>query len=82
MHYRNGREAKNGDKIVQQEAGREIAMIHIQTNVASTQAYGCAFCLHVGSIAILFGRKNHGRGPRLEIVTPLHWLRWSRGYER
>jgi hypothetical protein len=55
-------------------------MIQIQTNVAYTQAYGVWFCLHIGSVAIFFGRGIKGRGPRLELCTPWRWFRWSRGY--
>lgn len=56
--------------------------IQIIRDVAYTQAFGCRFCLHVGSIAVLFGTVSNGRGPRLEIMTPYRWFRWSRGYRR
>ena len=55
-------------------------MIRFRTNVAYTQAYGCKFCLHVGSLAVFFGTKNNGAGPRLELFTQLHWFSWSKGY--
>jgi hypothetical protein len=55
-------------------------MIQIHRDVASTQAYGCRFCLHTGSIAVYFGRMTGGRGPRLELFTPLHRFRWSKGF--
>lgn len=55
-------------------------MITIETDVAYLMAYGCRFCLHVGTVAILFGSGVNGRGPRLEVCTPRHWLRWSRGF--
>ena len=57
-------------------------MIHILRDAAYTQGFGCRFCLHVGGTAILFGNKKNGRGPRLELLTPLHWFRWSRGYSK
>lgn len=53
--------------------------IEIKRNVAFTQAKGCRFCLHVGSIALFFGEKANGSGPRLELFTPSRWYRWSRG---
>ncbi len=52
--------------------------MEIRTNVAYTQAYGCRFCLHVGSVALYFGRRR-GYGTRLEICTPCRWFRWSKG---
>jgi hypothetical protein len=55
-------------------------MIEIKTKTASTQAYGCWFCLHIFSTAIYFGSGVKGRGPRLELFTPLHRFRWSSGY--
>lgn len=47
-----------------------------------TQAYGCWFCLHIGSTALLFGSGANGSGPRLEICTPARWFRWSWGYRK
>jgi hypothetical protein len=55
-------------------------MISIDTGCFYTQAHGCRFCLHVGTLAIYFGRVKNGRGPRLEILTPKRWFRWSPGY--
>lgn len=55
-------------------------MIEIKRNTTYTQAYGCRFCLQIGSTAIFFGSGVKGRGPRLELLTPRHWWRWSRGY--
>jgi hypothetical protein len=43
-------------------------MVRIKTNTAYTQAAGCFFCLHVGSVAIYFG--SSGPGHRLELFTP------------
>ncbi len=54
--------------------------MQILTNVAYLQAYGCRLCIHIGSTAFLFGKKEKGRGPRIEIWTPYHWFRYSRGY--
>lgn len=55
-------------------------MIRISTAVEYTQAGGCQFCLHVGTVALYFGRRSGGqRGPRLELFTPLHVFRWSKG---
>jgi len=54
-------------------------MVHVQKDVEYTQAYGCRFCLHFRTTAFLFGRKKSGSGPRLEIMTPRHWFRWSAG---
>lgn len=59
---------------------RPKTMVQILRDVSLIQAYGCRFCLHVGSIAILFGSVKNGRGPRLEICTLFHWFRWSKGY--
>lgn len=55
-------------------------MVVIKRDVAYTASYGCWFCLHVGSVAIYLGRGVKGSGPRLEIMTPRHWFRWSKGY--
>lgn len=54
--------------------------MEIIRDVAYTQARGCRFCLHIGSVAIMFGRVANGRGPRLELFTQRHWFRWSRAY--
>lgn len=55
-------------------------MISVDTGCVYTQAHGCRFCLHIWTIALYFGRKLNGRGPRLEIATPKRWFRWSPGY--
>jgi hypothetical protein len=55
-------------------------MIQLKTNVAYLQAYGVRFCLHVWTVAILFGSGVKGSGPRLEVCTPSRWFRWSSGY--
>lgn len=51
-------------------------MIDWKTNVAYTQAKGCRLCVHVGSLAIFFGR-TAGRSARLELLTPRRWFRFS-----
>lgn len=51
--------------------------LSVKTNVASLQAANCLFCLHIGSIAFLFGKR---KGPclcRIELFTPLHKWRIS-----
>lgn len=67
MHYRNGREAKNGDKIVKLEGGKVVAfgVLHSAVpgndfcngNIAVIQAandYACMVdCLHVDDVAEL-----------------------------
>lgn len=65
MHYRNGREAKNGDKIVKLEGGKIVAfgVLHSAVpgndycngNIAVIQSptdYACMVdCLHVDDVA-------------------------------
>lgn len=65
MHYRNGREAKNGDKIVKLEGGKVVAfgVLHsaqpgndfCNGNIAVIQQqndYACMVdCLHVDDVA-------------------------------
>jgi hypothetical protein len=65
MHYRNGREAKNGDKIIKLESGRIVAfgVLHSATpgsdycngNIAVIQPatdYACMCdCLHIDDVA-------------------------------
>src|SRR5690348_3474866 len=72
MHYRNGREAKNGDKIVKLEGGKVVAygVLHSATpgndycngNIAIIQAandYACMCdCLHVDDVAELLKEKE------------------------
>jgi hypothetical protein len=60
---------------------RGLLPVSVQRDVAYTQAKGCCLCLHVWTWAIYFGRRASGRGPRLELLTPLHRFRWSRGYK-
>jgi len=72
MHYRNGREAKNGDMIVQLEGGKIVAVgvLHSATpgndycngQIAPTQPQPtCAClcdCLHVDDLADLLAAKQ------------------------
>jgi hypothetical protein len=71
MHYRNGREAKNGDKIVKLDGGKVVAygVLHSATPgndycngyIAVIQAhndYACMVdCLHVDDVAELLADK-------------------------
>lgn len=77
MHYRNGREAKNGDKIVKLEAGRVVAfgVLHSAVagndycngNIAVVQSlndYACMVdCLHVDDVAEILAAKGLDKRP-------------------
>lgn len=77
MHYRNGREAKNGDKIVKLQDGEVIAfgVLHSATpgndycngNIASIQPandYACMCdCLHVDDVAEVLAEKGLNKRP-------------------
>ena len=77
MHYRNCREAKNGDKIVQLEGGKVVAfgVLHSATpgndycngNIAVIQTpNGCACmcdCLHVDDVAEMLADKGLHKRP-------------------
>jgi len=78
MHYRNGREAKNGDKIVKlDESGHVVAfgVLHSAVagndycngNIAVVQApndYACMVdCLHVDDIAAVLVEKGLEKRP-------------------
>lgn len=78
MHYRNGREAKNGDKIVQiNHEGKieAVGVLHSATpgndycngNIASTQhpqttACMCD-CLHIDDLAAILAEKGLDKRP-------------------
>lgn len=79
MHYRNGREAKNGDKIVKLEGGKVVAfgVLHSAVpgndfcngNIAVIQQandYACMCdCLHVDDVAaVLEAHELHKRPER------------------
>lgn len=76
MHYRNGREAKNGDKIVKLEGGKVVSfgVLHSAVpgndycngNIAPVQAspdYACMVdCIHIDDLeAILIEKGLHKR---------------------
>lgn len=77
MHYRNGREAKNGDKIVRLNGGKVEAFgvlhsavpgnDHCNGNIAIVQSateYACLCdCLHVDDVASLLVSNGLGVRP-------------------
>ena len=77
MHYRNGREAKNGDKIIKLEGGRIVAfgVLHSAVpgddycngNIAIIQSptdYACIVdCLHIDDVAAILAEKNLDKRP-------------------
>lgn len=77
MHYRNGREAKNGDKIVQLEGGKVTAYgvlhsavpgnDHCNGQIAIVQSptqYACMCdCLHIDDVAALLTEKGLDKRP-------------------
>lgn len=78
MHYRNGREAKNGDKIVKlDEAGKVVAfgVLHsaipgndyCNGHIAVVQPpndYACMVdCLHVDDVAVILAEKGLEKRP-------------------
>ena len=77
MHYRNGREAKNGDPIVQLEGGKVVAVgvlfgatsgnDYCNGQIAQTQVPGtCAClcdCLHVDDVADVLAAKRLDERP-------------------
>jgi hypothetical protein len=77
MHYRNGREAKNGDKIVKLEGGKVVAfgVLHsampgndyCNGNIAVVQSandYACMVdCLHVDDLAEILHEQRLDRRP-------------------
>lgn len=77
MHYRNGREAKNGDKVVKLEGGKIVAygVLHSAApgndycngNIAPVQAindYACMVdCLHVEDLEAILTAAGMGKRP-------------------
>ena len=77
MHYRNGREAKNGDKVVQLNNGNIIASgvlydavpgnDYCNGSIAQTQSVPMAACLcdclHVDDVAALLAEKGLDKRP-------------------
>ena len=78
MHYRNGREAVNGDKIVRINGGKDEAfgVLHSSTpgndycngNIAVIQSpneYACMCdCLHVDDLAEILAEKGLDKRPQ------------------
>jgi hypothetical protein len=53
-------------------------VIEIQRNTVLTQAANCHLCLHIGEVAIYFGKRNgQGYGLRVELFTPCQRFRIS-----
>jgi hypothetical protein len=77
MHYRNGREAKNGDKIVKLEGGKVVSygVLHSAVpgndycngSIAVVQAsndYACMVdCLHVDDLAEVLAAQGLSKRP-------------------
>jgi hypothetical protein len=77
MHYRNGREAKNGDKIVKLEGGKVISfgVLHsaIQGNdfcngniavIQPANDYACMCdCMHVDDVAEILAENGFDKRP-------------------
>lgn len=77
MHFRNGREAKNGDKVVQLNGGKIVAsgVLHSATpgndycngHIAVTQSsneMACMVdCLHIDDIAEMLAEKGLDKRP-------------------
>ena len=77
MHYRNGREAKNGDKIVKLEGGKIVAfgVLHsaipgndyCNGNIAIIQSaneYACMCdCLHIDDVETLLAMQELNKRP-------------------
>lgn len=77
MHYRNGREAQNGDKIVKLEGGKVVSfgVLHSAVagndycngNIAPVQSptdMACMVdCLHVDDLAALLAEKGLDKRP-------------------
>lgn len=53
-----------------------VNTLEIKTNVYSTQAKNCLFCIHIGTVAIFFGKGKREIGKRLELFTPSRKFRW------
>lgn len=78
MHYRNGREAKNGDKLVKLEGGKIVAfgVLHSAVsgnnycngNIAVVQPandYACLVdCLHIDDVAEMLAEKGLEKRPQ------------------
>ena len=76
MHYRNGREAKNGDRIVRVENGR-VELVGVLQNAVPgydfcngdivpepVSTYACLCdCLHVDDLAVILAEKGLDKRP-------------------
>jgi hypothetical protein len=77
LHYRNGREAKNGDKVVKLEGSKIVSfgVLHSATpgnnycngNIAVTQSandYACMVdCLHIDDVGALLSAASLDKRP-------------------
>lgn len=77
MHYRNGREAKNGDKMVKLEGGKVVAygVLHSAipgndycngyiATVQSANEMACMVdCLHIEDVAAMLAEKGLDKRP-------------------
>lgn len=77
MHYRNGREAKNGDRIVQLEGGKvkSFGVLHSAVSgndycngniavIQNPQEMACMCdCLHIDDVAELLAEKGLDKRP-------------------
>ncbi len=77
MHYRNGREAKNGDKIIQLQGGKIVTFGTLQgathgndycngnilVNINTDIACMCD-CLHVDDLAEILAEKGLNKRPQ------------------
>lgn len=77
MHYRNGREAKNGDKVVRLEGGKIVAFGWLVDAVPGNEFcngsilwkngsvdYACMCdCLHIDDIAAMLAEKGLDKRP-------------------
>ncbi len=78
MHFRNGREAKNGDKIVKLQDGKVVAfgVLHSATPgndycngyiavIQNANDYACMCdCLHVDDLAEVLAEKSLDKRPK------------------
>jgi len=77
MHYRNGREAKNGDKIVRLNGGKieAFGVLHSATSgndhcngniavVQSANEYACICdCIHIDDLSAILAEKGLDKRP-------------------
>lgn len=78
MHYRNGREAKNGDKMVKLDGGKVVAFGVLYDATAGndycngyiapisvSKDYACMVdCLHVDDVAVILAEKELDKRPQ------------------